>query len=286
MSDTRHLARAALIATALAAAVQYGCSSSSNGDGDDTDGGSGSSGGSSSGSGSSGGSGSGGSADGAAGSSGDDATDRDAGAAGTDMDAGQGHDARATGHDAATGADAAEAAETGSPSADGGADPSAWLDPMNAARAAVDAGEAPLTWNPIAAQVALAYAQKCVYEHNPNRDSDYKTAGGGNGGLGENIAAAAPSMTVARADQLWISEDSIYDYATNTCNPTATITECGHYTQIVWKTTTSVGCAIVNCTTGWPFSGTGKDWTYAVCDYAPPGNIVTSPGSTMPERPY
>jgi hypothetical protein len=277
MSDKRLLVRAAFVVAALAVSAQYGCGSSSSGDGDDTteDAGSGSSSGSSSGSGS----------DAASGD--DDATTgQDSGHPGANLDAGSAQDGHVTGHDAGPGADAAETAETGAPQVDGGDDPSAWLDPMNAARAAVDAGEPPLTWNPIAAQVALNYAEKCDYAHNPNRNSDYKTLGGGSGGLGENIAASAPTGTVAQADQLWIGEEAIYDYATNTCTPTAKITECGHYTQIVWKTTTSVGCAIVNCTTGWPFSGTGKNWTYSVCDYAPPGNIVTTPGGTMPERPY
>jgi pathogenesis-related protein 1 len=282
MSDKRLLARAAFVVAALAVSAQYGCSSSSNGDGDDTgdDASPGSSSGASSGSGSGGGN------DAASGD--DDATTGpDADHPGAELDGGSVPDGHVTGHDAGARADAAESADTGASSVDGGDDISAWLDPMNAARAAVDAGEPPLTWNPIAAQVALNYAEKCDYLHNANRNSDYATLGGGNGGLGENIAAAAPSMTIAKADQLWISEDAIYDYASNTCNPTATITECGHYTQIVWKTTTSVGCAIVNCTTGWPFSGpAGKSWTYAVCDYAPPGNIVTMKGSTMPERPY
>jgi hypothetical protein len=43
----------------------------------------------------------------------------------------------------------------------------------------------------------------------------------------------------------------------------------GHYTQIVWKNTLSVGCALV--------SNGNKD--YLVCRYSPPGNI-------MGEKPY
>ena len=99
---------------------------------------------------------------------------------------------------------------------------------------------------------------------------------GGSGGLGENIAAGAPSLTIASANSGWIGEDANYDYTSNTCNTGAMMNlECGHYTQIVWKTTTSVGCALVTCTTNSPFPAQyGTSWGFAVCDYAPPGNIV------------
>ena len=38
----------------------------------------------------------------------------------------------------------------------------------------------------------------------------------------------------------------------------------GHYTQMVWKGTTEVGCA----------TASGTELTYLVCRYSPPGNIV------------
>jgi pathogenesis-related protein 1 len=120
----------------------------------------------------------------------------------------------------------------------------------------------------------------CNYEHNPNLQADYKSAGGTTS-AGENIAAGEPTLTIAQANSGWIDEKSIYTYATNTCDTTG-MKECGHYTQIVWKTTTSVGCAIVNCTTNSPF-GDGRPWTFAVCDYAPAGNIVLN-GKL--EKPY
>merc|ERR1712129_548794 len=37
----------------------------------------------------------------------------------------------------------------------------------------------------------------------------------------------------------------------------------GHFTQVVWAGTTSVGCATAQ----------GSQWTYVVCNYAPPGNM-------------
>jgi pathogenesis-related protein 1 len=138
---------------------------------------------------------------------------------------------------------------------------------MNAARAAV--GEEPLVWDPIAAQVALTYAGQCTFAHNPDASSQY-AALGGKGGLGENIAAGAPTETPQNAVKDWVNEINYYDHATNTC---ALGQQCGHYTQIVWSTTTAVGCGHVSCTTNSPFSGFA-DWDFSVCDFNPPGNYV------------
>ncbi len=189
----------------------------------------------------------------------------DASAAG-DGSPSKGADAGASG----PGGDAAGTADGPNSGVDSGASgEAAWLVPMNAARTAV--GETALTWNPIAAQVALDYAMMCNYQHNANRNS-YYVALSGTGDLGENIAAGAPTQTIANAVASWVGEEANYDHATNTC---AAGDECGHYTQIVWSTTTSVGCAKVSCTTNSPF-GTfgGGRWDFSVCDYSPPGNFV------------
>jgi pathogenesis-related protein 1 len=160
------------------------------------------------------------------------------------------------------------------PSGDTGvpADESEWLDGQNAARAAV--GEAPLVWNSIAAQVAAEWAPMCNWEHNPNRDADYQALGGGTGGLGENIAAGEPSETPQAGVASWVAEGAWFTDTPGggTCNAPSG-EDCGHYTQIVWKATTSVGCAHVTCTTGSPF-GDSNPWDFNVCDYAPPGNYV------------
>jgi Cysteine-rich secretory protein family len=235
--------------------------SSSGGTGSDASASSSSSGGSGSGSGSgsNGGSGSG-SGSGSSGGSGSSSSGSGSGGRGSDAGAG----------DAASRADSSVASDAGA--VDGGLSDAAeqqWLAPMNQARAAV--GEAPFVWDPIAAQVALAYASQCNYAHNANRNSDYTTLGG-KGGVGENIAAGAPTETVAAAVNSWLAEASSYDHTTNTCSSTSP--GCGHYTQIVWKATTGVGCAHVSCTANSPFTGFAT-WDFSVCDYSPPGNVGT-----------
>lgn len=111
-----------------------------------------------------------------------------------------------------------------------------------------------LTWNTAAAAVAQAWANNLLatntFAHNPNLPN-----------LGENIymeSGSDPATSGVRAVQSWASEAMSYTWDTNSCTA-----ECGHYTQIVWAATTSVGC-------GEATNGTD---TYWVCDYAPPGNF-------------
>ncbi len=116
-------------------------------------------------------------------------------------------------------------------------------------------GVQPLRWSTEAAQVAQAWAnnlkmQGCPLEHNPNR-----------GFYGENAAwGGGMSLTPQSVVGMWASEGKDYHYDTNSC----TGDTCGHYTQVVWGTTTEVGCGKASC-------GNAEVW---ICDYAPPGNYV------------
>jgi len=89
--------------------------------------------------------------------------------------------------------------------------------------------------------------------------------------LGENLYWASPRYHSGGATQVqhvragdvvnaWASEQRDYDHASNTC---ARGKICGHYTQVVWNSTTDIGCAKAVCT------DRSQVW---VCNYAPPGN--------------
>ncbi len=138
---------------------------------------------------------------------------------------------------------------------------------------------APLGWSSTVADRAQAWAAGCDYRHDTSALRAL--------GYGENIAAAYPPGSIGTADVvegLWGGEAPFYTYATNTCdaaNPANSAQTCGHYTQLVWRGTTVVGCGFTTCTAAtWPFSsGTPGPWDYWVCDYAPPGNWIG-------QRPY
>ena len=120
-------------------------------------------------------------------------------------------------------------------------------------------------WDDAAARVADTWAANCMFAHSHTP------------GYGENIYASTSTDDTARdAVVAWASEDVDYDYASNTCNPGKV---CGHYTQLVWRDSTGVGCASRVCNVNSPFSiGNGR-WILWVCDYLPPGNFIG-------ERPY
>lgn len=68
-------------------------------------------------------------------------------------------------------------------------------------------------------------------------------------------------VTPEKVVNSWAGEMADYDYANNRCAPGKV---CGHYTQVVWRTTRMVGCAMAVCEDT-------KDQIW-VCQYQPAGN--------------
>jgi pathogenesis-related protein 1 len=135
----------------------------------------------------------------------------------------------------------------------------AFVDAHNAIRAAAEPAPAtplPLVqWREDIAAVAAAWAATCVFEHST-------------GDLGENLAIfSAPQTTPAEVVAAWASEVADYDYAGNRCAPGR---QCGHYTQLVWQTSTDIGCGVAACD---DVDGFGEGVLF-VCNYDPPGNVV------------
>lgn len=67
-------------------------------------------------------------------------------------------------------------------------------------------------------------------------------------------------VTIRDVVKVWTDEERWYNYKNNNCQPGQ---QCGHYTQIVWRETTEVGCAVKFC------GDLSQNW---VCSYNPPGN--------------
>ena len=137
----------------------------------------------------------------------------------------------------------------------------------NAVRATV--GVPPLLWDASLAASAAAYGARCVdteapiglIDHNANRSTGFPWY------VGENIYGTSGTASAQEAVNLWASEAQYYDYSTNTC---AAGQICGHYTQLVWRTSQYVGCAISTC----PSLAYGNA---IICDYGPGGNTGGRP---------
>jgi hypothetical protein len=59
----------------------------------------------------------------------------------------------------------------------------------------------------------------------------------------------------------------------------------GHFSQIIWKSTTSVGCATVDCSASGLENTDGSyvaPW-FTVCNYSPPGNYEGEYGANIAE---
>jgi hypothetical protein len=130
----------------------------------------------------------------------------------------------------------------------------------------------PLGWSAAAASAAQAWADRCEWGHDPSLPAR---------GMGQNIFAAASSApevvaTPAEAVGSWVGEAASYHHGANRCDAGKV---CGHYTAVVWRTTTAVGCAHRRCTRHSPFGAGLPRWDYWVCNYVPPGNWVG-------EKPY
>lgn len=128
----------------------------------------------------------------------------------------------------------------------------------NDARAAV--GVPPLRWSAelqaSAKEWANHLAETQVYQHS------HLPGVGENIGLGTRGLFAGPAYV-----RKWVSEKKnfIEGCTWNKCSKTGNWRAVGHYSQVVWRETTEVGC-------GYTLGKQGQKWDAMVCHYSPPGN--------------
>lgn len=136
----------------------------------------------------------------------------------------------------------------------------------------------PLRWSNKLARYAqewadyLAENNQCKMQHRPLTGYYQRI-------YGENILWASPRRWLNSGDvgiqpisvhdviAAWADEQRYYDYAANHCQKGK---QCGHYTQIVWRSSRFIGCGMTLC------PDLGQMW---VCNYDPPGNYIN-------EHPY
>ncbi len=128
----------------------------------------------------------------------------------------------------------------------------------NAARA--QAGMLPMAWDPALGRSAAAYAQQMAltnrFEHSNRRARR---------GVGENLwMGTRGAFSIERMVSDWASERRMFRAGVfPAVARTGNWADIAHYTQIIWPTTTRIGCALA--------SNARSD--YLVCHYSPAGNI-------------
>jgi len=155
----------------------------------------------------------------------------------------------------------------------------------NAVRALVQTQPplAPLVWNQTIADYAQQWAttlatSMCANpQHRTAAELEAKD-------YGENLAAFGASgtrnggtvSTAADAVTEWASEKACWTFGTiqgtekcdKVCYTSLNSDGCGHYTQVVWRTSTELGCGVATCKNG---ALTEDIW---ICNYAPAGNFI------------
>jgi hypothetical protein len=128
----------------------------------------------------------------------------------------------------------------------------------NAERARV--GVPPLQWDPALAAAAAAYGPTLErlgrLQHSPRASRP---------GQRENLwmgtrGAFSPEQMVGN----WIAERAYYQPGLfPNVSRTGNWLDVSHYTQLIWRTTTRVGCAVHRT----------ARWDFLICRYSPPGNV-------------
>ncbi|OAQ68639.1 extracellular SCP domain-containing protein Pry1 [Pochonia chlamydosporia 170] len=108
----------------------------------------------------------------------------------------------------------------------------------------------PLTWNENLANKAQSWANTCNWSHS---------------GSGENLASGTGFTSWGAFVNLWGAERKQYNYAQPGFSSAT-----GHFTQVVWKNSKTLGCGWKKCGGG---QGKASGW-YIVCHYSPAGNYL------------
>jgi uncharacterized protein YkwD len=131
------------------------------------------------------------------------------------------------------------------------------LDVHNQYRTAVS--NPPLKWSTALSSDAATWAN--ILASSPT----LQLAHSGTEGQGENLwGGTAGAFSSSEMVQTWADEGAYFEPGTFNSITGSGGHIVGHYTQIIWQTTSEIGCATA--------SGSGN--SYLVCRYTPPGNII------------
>ncbi|EXJ55111.1 hypothetical protein A1O7_08036 [Cladophialophora yegresii CBS 114405] len=128
----------------------------------------------------------------------------------------------------------------------------------------------PMVWNTNMADIAREIAETCVYGH--------VTSVGG-GGYGQNIGAGYPPTPLGMGNFITegLYNDEVNNYVYYGTEPdVTTLNQWGHFSQIVWKGSLSVGCYTADCSSGGlTNAGPPIPPYFTVCNYSPAGKSTS-----------
>ena len=136
------------------------------------------------------------------------------------------------------------------------------LDAHNRERVLV--GVPPLQWDPNLARSAISYGPTLAalgrLQHSPRASRP---------GQRENLwRGTARAYLPAQMVGTWIAEKRYFRPGIfPAVSTTGNWFDVSHYTQMIWRTTTRVGCGVYRT----------PHWDYLICRYSPPGNVDGRP---------
>ncbi|XP_006860679.1 PREDICTED: cysteine-rich secretory protein 3 [Chrysochloris asiatica] len=118
-----------------------------------------------------------------------------------------------------------------------------------------------MVWDNAAQVNAQAWANACNYQHSDQEKRKTTVT------CGENLFMSSVPISWEKVIQNWYDERNNFEFGKG---PTYSNAVVGHYTQVVWATSSSVACGFSYC------SNQAKLKYYYVCQYCPAGNYVNT----------
>ncbi|XP_020784941.1 peptidase inhibitor 15-like [Boleophthalmus pectinirostris] len=128
-----------------------------------------------------------------------------------------------------------------------------------------------MQWDTELAQWAEVWAASCQWEHGPAHMLSF---------FGQNLSVRTGGyQSVLQLLTPWFEEVFYYVFPyPNMCRPLCPLTcyapMCTHYTQMVWASTSRVGCALHTCSNMSVWGAVWRDAAFLVCNYSPKGNWI------------
>ena len=122
-------------------------------------------------------------------------------------------------------------------------------------------GAPPLAWDRNLASAAASYGPALIARGRlAHSDSASRPNQGENLWMGTRGAYSLEEMAASWADERSLFRPGLFPNVSTS----GKWADVGHYTQMIWRGTTSVGCSLQR----------SARWDYLICRYSPPGNIV------------